>query len=81
MFTDNGIFTPDATSIKIYKYNNGNYTLVLDQSCLIDNNKISIIVGETVTQNVGDYMLYWKIEKDNSIYYKSTKLTIKDSFC
>ena len=81
LFTEDGTLTPDAASIVIYEHDSGEYTEVLDQSCLIDNNKISIIVDDTITENVGDYMLYWKIEKDNQIFYKSTKLEIKDSFC
>ena len=81
LFTENGIFIPDVAYIEIYEYDSGEYTLVLEQSCLRDNNKISIIIDDTITQNIGDYMLYWKIEKDNQIFYKSTKLVIKDLFC
>jgi len=81
LFTENGLLVPDAASIVIYEYNDGNYTPVFDQNCIIDSNKISIIVDDTTTQNIGNYMMYWKIEKDNQIFYKTTKLVIKDSFC
>lgn len=73
-----GKFEPDGATIKIF---DENCNLVIDQSCVVDSNKISIIVDETVTEKPGDYTLYWKIEKENQIFYKVTTLKVGNLIC
>lgn len=57
LFTANNALTPDAASVKIYKYDK-TYTLEDERGCIVDYNKISILIEEPLTANTGTYELY-----------------------
>lgn len=74
----NGVFKPDSADIKVF---DKECNLLMDQSCLVESNKISTIIDETITETPGDYTLYWKIKKENQIFYKVTILKIGNLVC
>lgn len=77
VFTDNK-FLPDNATIEIF---DSDCNVVLDHLCVVESNKISIIVDETITATPDVYTLYWKIEKENQIFYKVTKLEVMELKC
>lgn len=67
-------FVPDAAYTTIYD-SDGNVVREL-QNCYQDGNSIYDIVGPTVTENVGNYEIIWKVESGDYIYYHKTNLTV-----
>ncbi len=73
-----GPFNLDGADVKVL---NSSKEVILEQSALVEENKMSFIVGESITETPGTYIICWKIMKSGQIFYKVTSLLIKELPC
>lgn len=67
-------FAPSAAYASI-EDSNGN-TVITEQAAQVIGNTILTVVGPTVTANIGEYKIKWRILKSGYTYYHATDLEI-----
>ena len=79
LYTNEYKFEPDTVTVKVFKGN----VKVDEKTALVFNNKMCVLIDTTVTKNTGEYIVEWKLEKndptlnDTEIFYKKTRLVIR----
>lgn len=68
-------FEPDSATAEIKDKNNK--ILVSDHVLITSGNKIFCVVPLEITNNVGEYYILWKINKDSSVFRHRTSLHIE----
>lgn len=71
---DDAAFQPDSAYTTIY--DSSGSVVRAEQACYTDGSSIYDIIGEAVTDTVGDYDIIWKVIKGNYTYYHKTNLTV-----
>jgi hypothetical protein len=75
MHNDTGApFYPTSATVSIY--NSSGTALVTDAVAMVAGEKITYLLGTTITANVGSYVIKWKIIYGSYTYYHATDIDV-----